>query len=181
MELQEKLEECLSDADIRRILPGIDIVLYEDLGKYRDLKGLITKTFGAVVIFVALESRQQGHWVAILRDGDEFELWDPYGNRPDRWLTWINAYQRKKNGENIPYLSYLFNKGLKHGLKLSFNKIKYQSTQSGINTCGRHISNRIKFMMLHKTISEVAYLSYMKKLRKDYDLNYDLLVCKLIE
>ena len=180
MELQEKLEECLSDADIRRILPGIDIVLYEDLGKYRDLKGLIPKSFGAVVIFVALESRQQGHWVAILRDGDEFELYDSYGHRPDKWLSWIDKQQRMKNGESIPYLSYLFNKGLKRGYSLSFNKIKYQSTLPGINTCGRWCALRIKYMMLHKSISEDSFLQYMNQLRKDYDLNYDLLVCMLI-
>ena len=83
MELQERLEECLSDADIKRILPGVPIILYEDLRRYRDLKQLIPKSFGAVVLFVALEDRQTGHWVAILREDDEFELFDPYGNRPD--------------------------------------------------------------------------------------------------
>ena len=181
MELQERLEECLSDADIKRILPGVPIILYEDLRRYRDLKQLIPKSFGAVVLFVALEDRQTGHWVAILREDDEFELFDPYGNRPDRWLAWIDKQQRKKNGEAIPYLSYLFNKGLKRGYSLCFNKIKYQSTKENINTCGRHVCNRIKFMQLHQTISEDAYLSYMKRLKKDYELSYDLIVCRLIE
>ena len=179
-ELYDKLEECLSDADIRRILPGVPIVLYEDLSKYKNLKQLIPASFGAAVVFVALESRQEGHWVCILRDGNEFELFDSYGNRPDRWLAWIDKQQRKKNNESIPYMSYLFNRGLKQGLKLSFNRIEYQSSKSGINTCGRHVCNRIKYMMLHQTMAEDAYLSYMKQLKKDYELSYDLLVCKLI-
>ena len=180
MELQECLEECLSDADIRRILPSVDIVLYEDLRKYKDLKELIPKEFGAVIIFVALETPNVGHWVAILRNGNKFQLFDPYGNRPDRWLFWISKYQRKKNNESIPFMSYLFNKGLKHGYSLSFNKIKYQSSKPGINTCGRHVCNRIKFMMLHDGFSEDKYFSYMKKLSKEYELNFDILVCKFI-
>jgi hypothetical protein len=174
-------EQCLSDADIKRELPNVKIINYSDLDGYSSIEQLLPRRLDAVVILVELKENV-GHWVCVIRSGkkgDSIVFFDPYGVRPDKELSWISPYMNKKLGQDIPHMSYLLNKAVDDGFKVSFNNVKYQKQSPAINTCGRHCISVIRYFRETPNPSLKKYKAYMDRLVKDNHLNYDLIVTRM--
>jgi hypothetical protein len=171
-------EQCLSDADIKRELPNVKIINYSDLDGYSSIEQLLPRRLDAVVILVELKENV-GHFEVLMRNGKNITFFDPYGVRPDKQLSWLSAYMRRQLGQEIPFMSYLLNKAVDDGFKVTFNNVKFQQQSPVINTCGRHAISVIKFFRHTKNPTLAKYKKYMDQLVHDNQLNYDLVVTRM--
>ena len=176
--MNEKLEYALSDLDIKRQVPNIRILEYPELGKYDSITQLLPNQKDAVVILVQIKNKHNGHWICLTRFKNVIYLMDPLAYRPDKNLLWTPKYLRKSLGQNIPYLSYLLNDALTNKFKVYFNEYKYQMQKQGINTCGRHVVNYLRWFFSTPLPTPMKYEIYMKGLVKKYDLGTDFIVCQ---
>ncbi len=179
-DLYDKLYIPLSDDQIRKLLPDVPIVRYEELDQYETIEHLLPNARSAIVLFVAVDGPSQGHWTALMRSNDRIMYFCSYGTRPDKNLLWAPKYLRKTLGQNIPYLSYLLNKAIDDGFKVSFNEVKYQSPDPSIQTCGRWVVSRIQFNQYEIKNTPNNYKKLIKKYMKEYELSSDLVICKLV-
>lgn len=178
--LQDKVYESLSDLDMHKALPGVPILSYADLGKYKTIKELLPKARDAIILFVELQENI-GHWQALTRSENNIYFFDSYGTRPDKALLWIDKYMRKELNEQVPYVSYLLNEALSAGFNVSFNSFRYQNKkQTSISTCGRWCIAWVKWNKNQVNNSPKAFNKYIKKYSKDHELNYDLSISQII-
>jgi hypothetical protein len=180
-ELYDKLFTPLGDDQIKKALPDVPIVRYEELEKYNSIEQLLPKARSAAVIFLATTSPNKGHWFAVMRSKKKIYYFDAYGKRPDKNLEFTPKNLRKEFGQNIPYLSYLLNKAIDDGFKVSFNEVQYQSSDPAIQTCGYWIISRILFNLYEVNNNPRSYRKLIKKLMKEHELTSDLLIVKLID
>lgn len=176
-----KIFTPLGDDEISAALPGVPIVKYEDLERFNTIEELLPNERSAAVIFISTVSKNQGHWFAVMRSNRNIYYFDAYGKRPDKNLLFAKKNLRKQFGQNIPYLSYLLNKAIDDGFKVSFNEVNYQSDRPEIQTCGRWIISRIKFNQYEVHNTPENYKKYIQKVMKNYNLSSDLAIVKLVD
>ena len=114
---RDRVGEALSDADIRRLLPGAKILKYSDLSRVSSLFDLLPKVSDYVFILYE-DSVNRGHWTLVSRPADGVaEYFDSYGGPPDAPLRWTAKERRSALGERQPYLSILLEDALRemHG------------------------------------------------------------------
>lgn len=172
----------LGDDELTEILKpfNIKVMIYEDLKKFNSIQQLLPREKDAVVILVLMEETS-GHYVSVLRNKKNILFFCSYGFRPDKHLLWVDKQTRRDLNQNIPHLSYLLNRAIDDKFKVSFSEIKFQDYKDGsISTCGRHIALLIKYWFRTDNPNLKGYLQYINRLVKDYQLNYDLIVSKLI-
>jgi hypothetical protein len=132
----------LSDADIRRFLPGAKIIKYSELSKYSTLFDLLPDIHSYCFILYE-DSVNTGHWVQVCRPEDGVAAYfDSYGGPPDAPLKWTARDRRVGLGEGHPFLSILLGDALRDKLveDVQYNKRCYQKDGGGliqINDCGR--------------------------------------------
>ena len=136
----------LTGKDINRITDGkTEIIQYEQLENISNLEEILNR-FGAVVILYTTR-KNFGHWVCLFRKNNnvlkELEFFDPYGLKVDQELNISNAmHLREHQGIVTPHLTSLINKG---GYNVTSNTQQLQKFLDHVNTCGRHVSMRIRF------------------------------------
>jgi len=166
----------LGDDDIRRFLPNSKILKYSKLSNIENIEDLLKHTKDYAFILYE-DSPNSGHWICISRPNDEsLEFFDSYGGSPDSQQKWVSKKTRQMLGEGKPYLSKLFDKS---PLKTYYNDIKYQGEGKDIASCGRHCTNRIFEMLDGKNLKE--YYQFMKTLSKENNMNFDELVCSIVQ
>ena len=162
----------ISDSLIKQYLPDTKIVMYNELPKYSNIEELLP-TEKSHFVLMYQDSPNTGHWVGILRLGNTIEMFDSYGNYPDKDLNWVDEKTRNKIGIDGKYLSRLFNKTK---LKVVYNTEPYQGKGNEIATCGRHVIFRI----LNSDKDLKKYHSFIRKEIKRLGCNYDCVVSKTI-
>jgi hypothetical protein len=177
--IYDKIYEPLSDEDLRKMLPDVPIVRYEDLEDVEDIREILNAERSAFVLFVATVAENGGHWTALLRNRNKIYYFCSYGTRPDKNLLWAPKNLRKGFGQNIPYLSYLLNKAKDDGFKVSFNEVQYQSKNPDIQTCGRWVASRILFHKYEVNNSPENYKKMITKFMKENELTSDLTIVAL--
>ena len=60
-----------------------------------------------------------------------------------------------------------------------YNKVKYQSEDNFVNTCGSHIAHRI-YRIINNNMTLEDYHKFMRDLSKESKFNYDLIVSTFI-
>jgi hypothetical protein len=132
----------VSSDEMREILgEDLKIIRFQQLKEYSNIRQLLPKQRDYCVIFYQDDKQGEtniGHWTALLRYGDYFEFFDPYGLPQSKELSYISADKRALYGESFDYLTKLL-KSTVH----SYNHYDYQSWESGTNTCGRWAILRI--------------------------------------
>jgi len=164
-ELQEIEETCMSNTDINKYFPGVKTVSYCDLVNVKDIYDLLPHP-GSFFFLLYQSSANCGHWVALMRSHKVIEYFDSYGGAIDSPLDWLTARQNKALGIVNPYLSdLLLNSGRK--LDIEWNGLCFQSSNSGVSTCGRHCCLRIKkFLEGYNLEQYIRLLQVTKKLIK---------------
>ena len=76
--------------------------------------------------------------------------------------------------ERIPYLTNL----LKHENYI-YNKVKYQSEDNYVNTCGSHVAHRI-YRLINNNMTLEDYHKFMRDLSKESKFNHDLIVSTFV-
>ena len=168
-------ETPLSDAIIKQYLPSARILKYSELANYNIIDDLLPYNKSYFVLLIE-KKLNEGHWVCVLRQDDKIEFFDSYGGYPSSQLEWSKK-NNYKLGQNRKWLNILFDNS---PLDVIYNKIKFQSTNDDINTCGRHCICRIKSMLMNN-IDLDDYHKLLENIRDDTGLTFDEIVSIYID
>ncbi len=170
------VEDPLDDLEIRKAL-GNDakIVPYQDLKNFRTIDDLLPQKKDAVMLLY--ENRpMDGHWCCLTKNKGEISFFDPYGEIVDKQLKYSQFSKDRVEGGADQSLHQLLSTSK---LPVFYNDFKYQRDGNGVNTCGRHAINFIRYNQRHGLDLE-DYNEMMEKAQKQSGLPYDELIAKLV-
>lgn len=175
--LKEKEKESLKKSDIERLLNyETKVFLYTDLVNFKSLEDVFEKKSSIIILFQTTD-RLYGHYTALFKRDKQKTLhyFDSYGLNIDQDLRHSPFILHQDNPTKYA-LSHLIDNFLKRSnYKLITNKYRVQqmnnrnTTQNGINTCGRHVIMRINFSYLDDFV-------YYNLITNSTKLNSDLFV-----
>ena len=173
---KELVADPLDDKELRAVLGNhAKIVPYHKLSEYSSIDELLPKPKDAVVLLY--ENRpMDGHWVAITKNKGEISFFDPYGEVIDKQLKYSNYSNQRVQGEGDTSLHNLLSTSK---LPVYFNDYKYQRDGGGVNTCGRHVANFIRYN-LDEGLDLEDYNEMMMKTQKETGLPYDELIVQML-
>jgi hypothetical protein len=134
----DPMEYAYTDSDIRAALGNVPIHKYPELKAMASPDALF-KRHKAVILLFLTEGRNEGHWIAVLDHGTNYEVFDSFGVAIDGNRKWLDKEQLMEFGQTLPLLSNLLGKGNK---PINHNSTKLQADES--DTCGRWVVWRIK-------------------------------------
>ncbi len=135
----------LSEDDIRKMLPGIHIFPYPELHEYDSIDEAFDSQGRALMLYLT-EDNNTGHWICMMKKGNEVEYFDPYGDYgPDEEAEWLPKSKLRELDQDVPRLSQLLKKS---GYKVKKNPYGFQEEKHNINTCGRHCVARLSLKNL---------------------------------
>jgi hypothetical protein len=147
----KKMDKALSNYEISAALNNeVRVIKYEDLPYFHNIAELLFP-YGCCVINYPIEV-DTGHWVAVFYSKNSqrrkiVEFFDPYGMFPDDEFLFS-----KSNKTNPHYLAQIL---LTSPYPIEYNEIDYQKKMNGVDTCGRHVINRL----LHRNLTMKKYNS----------------------
>lgn len=173
---RELVADPLDDKELRAVLGrNAKIVPYHKLSQYRSIDELLPKPKDAAVLLY--ENRpMDGHWVGISKNNGEISFFDPYGEVIDKQLQYSKYSKERVVGEGDTSLRNLLSTSK---LPVYFNDYKYQRDGTGVNTCGRHVSNFIHYNQ-NEGLDLEDYNEMMMKAQKQTGLPYDELIAKMV-
>ena len=137
--LTEKLKGySLSNYDFLEIDPLVKITLSFDLRNMMFADELVNKQGIGIILWQYSKDVKSGHWISVIRQGDTFEVFDPYGFK----FKDINRELNIKHGEDPNVLTNLIKQS---GYRVRFNHKKLQGLDVDDNTCGRWVALRLAF------------------------------------
>ncbi len=130
----------LSDSDLKRLIPNVNIIKYNDLANYNNIDELLQGK--PTIILFELTENNNGHWISIFKNNNTIYFFDSYGIKIEDQKKYMNKQFFRK----INYLS----KMLKDSpYKVDYNDTQYQEMSDNISTCGKHVVCRLKCMDLN--------------------------------
>jgi hypothetical protein len=156
---------ALSNKDIMEKMNGhTNIILYPNLHNYNHIDELL-HPYGSCILLLEAQPKY-GHWVCILKNGNDLEYFNSYGGYEDESLKKLPQDYAQKTNQIIPYLSILM---LKSPYKLYYNEFQFQKHDKNTKTCGRHCI--VRSLLKHLDIYQYKQqLDYMCNL---YNTDYD--------
>jgi hypothetical protein len=116
-----------------------------------------------------IKNFNNGHWVGLVRRGNEIDFFDSYGYNVDYQEKFVtNDYLKYETGQNYKYLKFLLDNSQ---YKINYNKYKLQGKHT--MTCGRFVTLRL--LNRHLDNKEFIYRYFNNK------FSPDLIVCELIQ
>lgn len=152
MDLSKSLNYSLSDLDIKKICGDTNIIKYPDLANYTNIDDIFDDKGRCILLFLTVDDHT-GHWIAMIKKGNNIEYFDPYGTCPDCNKKWLTTQKLINLDQDKPLLPELFNRS---GCKITYNVYPFQEDRAGINNCGRWCAMRL--------------LYYKKSLKQFYDM-----------
>jgi hypothetical protein len=175
MDIVKMVNRALSDDDIRKILGGrCKILKYSALAGYDDLDELLTGLLDYAIVLYE-EEENSGHWIGLLKYNNIIEFFDPYGLIPDKELSWLSMKTRRMLNQATPYLSNLL-----RNERYIYNRVRYQNTDSYVNTCGSHVCHRI-YRLINDDMDLAEYHRFMKDISVKNKMGFDLIVAVFIK
>jgi hypothetical protein len=154
--------KSLSNKDIERLCPNVNIVSYPDLYQFDTLDDLLGKEGACVILYKTSEN--YGHWCCIIKINPNLvEFFDPYGIFIDDEFDFMSYATRIEVGQTVPYVSQLL---YNCPYKLSFNEYKFQQQKKNVNTCGRWTALRVIYKKL--PLNEFKKMFISKKYDPDF-------------
>jgi len=133
----------LTDFDIQKVLNGVSLFKYPELHEMSSIEEAFDSTGRAMMLYLT-EDASTGHWVCMIKKGDNIEYFDPYGGyKPDGERKWIPKAKLEELGEAEPTLTRMLK-----GFKVTSNPYHFQKEELGNNTCGRHCCARLMYYHL---------------------------------
>ena len=170
-ELKELKADPLDDLEIKAQDKDIQIIVYNDLQRYKSIDELLPNNIDYCILLYQTESENSGHWVALCRNNEDIYYFDSYGKPADEPQKW--------NTKNIMTPNLLTNLLKDGNFNVYENTKKYQKQEYLINTCGRHAVLFIEFFKnFNCDLSD--YYNIMKKLKSSLKKSYDDISCALI-
>lgn len=183
-EIKRRLTEMIGDDDIERYLGKeghSNIIKYSDIKNYKDIDELLpdNKSYKIILIEDQLNS---GHWVVIFRylidKKPTIEWFNSYGMRPSADLNFIGRYMNRLLGNGYSDLDNILDSAIKK-YNVIYNKKRFQSSKTGINTCGRWVLLRI-IMMKDFNMDLYEFIKFIDELKKKYGYEPDIICAMLM-
>ena len=180
--LKETIATPMSDGDLERYL-GKDvrnhIITYSELANYQDLEQLLPFDKSYKIILIEYE-KNAGHWITVMRYSRIIEIFNSFGTKSSRNDFVDSDEMNKYLGQSKLYLNKLIEKEIDDGIfLLIYNKIRFQKKSVKINSCGRHVTNRL-LCLLHFNMTLRQYVKFMAKNEKKTKMNDDEIVSTII-
>jgi hypothetical protein len=162
-EITKRLKSySLSNFDFLDIDPNVKITLSDDLKHTRFADELVNSQGIGILLWQFQKNLKDGHWLGIIRNGNEMEVFDPYGTD----FKSINKHLFIKDGENPLTLIRLIKQS---GYVPVFNSKKLQAKVSGDNSCGRWVALRLAFRnhklpQFHSILTQISKSHHIKPL-----------------
>ena len=156
---------ALSNFDIQKILPHINIFTYPHLENVRHIDEVLDKHGRAIMLYLT-DDDKTGHWVALLKQGDEIEVFDPYGIKPDHQGKVLGGAMNEGASKYQTLLTDLIKQS---GYGMKYNKTRHQPMSKNVSTCGRHAVLRI--LTGHLPLEE--YNRRLKQIASDTGVSID--------
>jgi hypothetical protein len=135
--LDDLKEYSLSNIELGEMLPDTNIVIYPELENIMNIDEVLDDNGNAILLY--MNGDKQGHWVSLLKKGNEIEVYDPYGFHPSQWSKELTL-----PNEEIKYEGDLLISKIKgSGYKMKHNKKRAQPLSGDVNSCGRHAYMRV--------------------------------------
>ncbi len=172
----------MTNSDLKRFLGDYAVnntITYSELKQYKDLTELLPDHHDYKIILIEYE-KNEGHWICIMKHNKVIEIFNSFGTHhgDDDFVDTesINYYL----GQSYNFLNIFIEKELDDGIfNIIYNKTKFQEKSIKVNTCGRHVVNRL-ICLIHYDMALKDYIQFMKKSSKETKLNYDELVSAII-
>jgi hypothetical protein len=164
-----ELSKSLSGDEILNSMNNkCNLITYKDIINYNTIEDLLGKYKKCVLLYHT--SQNYGHWTCIYEYKKTIYFFDSYGVIPDDELKFLCKDLKEELNSNHRYLTKLLYDSSK---KIEYNEYQLQEKKEGINTCGRHCINRLRYPQ----ISVDDYYKIFKDASKY--INMDELVCLL--
>jgi len=172
------LAQMVSDTDFSRFLDDVDgkVIKYSELSHFNTIDELLPSNPFDYRIVLTEDSYNQGHWCCLVKTSKNIVWFDSYGVRPDGELSLIPASVRRMLGEDHYYLTRIIKSSYR---KVSYNKIRYQVLQTGVNTCGKWSTLFILMSKFGYSLKE--FQTFMQKQKEESGKPFDILVCDWIQ
>ena len=166
------------DAALARPLSGTEVA--ERLGgpvyRYKEL-GATAELPPRPFAVLYEDAEKSGHWTAVIDTRDAagrpcVEMFDSYGEPPDRQRDYISKEYLEASGQGRPYLARL----LLPFTNVSYSAQRLQHLRPGISTCGRWCIARAACS--YQSAEEFA--DVMRRTAKSNRTTLDRLVCRLV-
>lgn len=140
------------------------VLRYDDLANYKTIDQIFINN--TCFILYPIQSKNNGHWVCVLKNAHGVEFFDPYGF----FIDTEKKYAHNDDLVNtINYISILMKKS---PYELSYNENKFQARDDDIATCGR--------WCLIRCLMKNHSLNYFKNTINIYKKKYNLTSDELI-
>lgn len=156
---------ALSNFDIEKVVPHINIFTYPHLENVRHIDEVLDKHGRAIMLYLTDDTRT-GHFLAILKHGNTIEVFDPYGVKPDEQGKFLGG---KMNEGKSKYQTLLTDLIRESGYGMKYNKTRHQPVSEDISTCGRHAILRV--LTSHLPLEE--YNKRITKIARDTGVSVD--------
>lgn len=182
-DINNDIDELMSDTDIKMYDPSIRVVKYSELQNYKTINQLLKKKKDYIILLIE-DEMNSGHFVAILRythksyNKPVIEYFNSYGYKPSFELSKIDNNINNELGQNEPWLNYLLDSALDKYIVI-YNTKRLQKLQNGINTCGKWCILRIT-LLKYRNYDLVEFINYIDTLKKKYKLSYDQIISWLV-
>lgn len=168
--LKRLKEYPLGNDDLKQLYPHTKIFTYPELEHMHSIdEAFYTHPNGvgtAIMLFLT-DADNVGHWIGLIKRGNQIEMYDPYGNKPEMLEENVGGRMNYKQDD-----TYLREKVQDSGYSLISNGDQHQPESNDINTCGRHVVMRLLFADL--PLKE--YQRKIKELAKQNGMSVDTLV-----
>jgi hypothetical protein len=162
----------MTNEDINKYFPKSKIIKYSELKNYNNIEQLLPNNKSHFFLLYQLDSPNSGHWCLVARHNNKIYFFDSYGIYPDDELSWIKKEELINLDIHEPYLSHLFDKSK---MPVYYNKVKYQTENDNINTCGRHVTYFL-MNLIEKDRDLNQYFDIMQETKKKLKTSYDKIV-----
>lgn len=169
----------LDGHNIRKLLEeNAKIIPYADLCMYSHIDKLLHKTYDYVVVLLDdhhfhnespcafpctghKKATTKGHWIAILKYHNEYELFDSISENSMKYMK-------------QPLFSQLFD-----GKTCYVNTVPFQKTDENISTCGHHVVHRV-YHFIKQRMNLDDYIVLMSDLKMQKVGGYDFIVSDFV-
>jgi len=156
----------LSMKDVSQFLPNVSVILYKDFAKLIDLP--------FVIVYLFLTSDGYGHWCSVFRRGAEVELFDSYGIPPESEHNFARKEVLRHLRERKTFILDLCKK---KGYSVTHNPTRLQSWNTKVETCGRHVVQRVRM----SNVDVKTYVQWLLAVSKSANTTPDYVVSFLVE
>ncbi len=171
--LKQLKEYPLGNDDLKSLYPYAKIFSYPELEHMKSIDQAFyfhPNGIGTSVMLFLTDADNIGHWIGLIKRGNEIEMYDPYGNKPEELNKNVGGRMNYKQDPKL-----LRDKVRESGYKLISNSDQVQPESPDINTCGRHVIMRLLFA--DKPLKE--YHQKVKQLARQNGISIDTLVTKI--